>query len=192
MGGLAVAILLASLCIGLVPSMLLGALTFFVLRKTRARWPGAIVAALLGAGVGALAVTATFYESVWEPPSPLVFEVPPGFRHESVVLILDPTVSAEVDWSGVSMPFVARRGRVTVPASGVVRLRELDSLTLTQVDASLSTNVPSTGRSGFSDPTVGYGLVYLFVPSGAAREPDLGALEPAALVALIREREAER
>lgn len=196
MEALALAIAAASLALVAVPAVVFGSLGYVALRKRAgaAGAVGAVLGALLGAGAGALAVTATFFESTWSPPIALRLDVPAGFRHEWVVLIADPAASADVAWGGVDAPFLSRQGRLAVPMSGVVRVRDLGVLDGGDVEATLSTGQKQWGRAGLNAPPgVGPGrlVAFSFAPY-PGREPDLGALDPAALGALLREREAER
>ncbi|HEU4536101.1 MAG TPA: hypothetical protein VFS00_18380, partial [Polyangiaceae bacterium] len=99
-----------------------------------------------------------------------------------------------VAWTGVDAPFLSRHGRNAVPKSGVVRVRDLGPIDGGDVSARLSTGQTSWGRAALNaPPAVGPSrlVAFNFVPYPGA-EPDLGALEPAALAALLREREAER
>lgn len=193
MEGLAIAIGVASLLMVAVPTGLLGGLGYLVLRP-RAPMLGAVLGALLGASGGVLVTLATFFESTWSPPPTLRFEVPAGFRHEWVVLIVDPAATAEVAWTGVDAPFLSRHGRLAVPLSGVVRVRDLGAIDGGDVNASLSTGPTSWGRAALNaPPAVGPSrlVAFNFVPYPGT-EPDLGALSPAELTALLHAREAER
>jgi hypothetical protein len=193
MEGLAIAIAAASLAMVVVPAALGGVLGYLALRKHQGA-VGALVGALLGGAGGVLGVTATFFESTWSPPPSLTIEVPPGFGHEWVVFIADPSAGATITWAGFDAPFTSRHARVAVPASGVVRVRELGLLDGGGVRARLSTGVDATGSaSKGAPPGVGPGrlVAYVFAPY-PGREPDLGSLDPAALGALLRAREAER
>ena len=193
MGGLSAAIGLASLCMAMVPALLFGAFGYFAFRKTRFRWIAAVLAAIFGVAAGALAITATFFESTFDPPKKLVFDVPAGFSHETVVLIVDPTVHTQVSWTGAAVPLVERHGRLAIPRSGVVRVHDIDWIYDAQVDTTLCTGVINTARSHLDDPGLGVYVVYGFTATGSpVTEPDFSTLDPAARVALVRAREAER
>jgi hypothetical protein len=127
LGGLAAAIGLASLCMVVLPALACGALGGRALRG-RAPVAGWIGGAVIGGGLGFLAVTATFYESAWDPPLEIRFEAPPDFRHHTVFLLADPSVSTEIPWTGLDVPFSSPRAEMTLPSSGVVRVRSVDAL----------------------------------------------------------------
>lgn len=92
------------------------------------RWLLGLGAGALGVGVGFLAVTATFYESTWNPPPTLALAVAPGFARKWVVLLEDPSSPRELRWTGRDAPFSGRTAAVEVPPSGVVRVRSFDWL----------------------------------------------------------------
>ncbi len=193
MGGLAIAIGAASLLMIAVPAGVLGTLGYLVMRK-RAGALGAVAGALLGATGGVLAVTATFFESTWSPQPTLTLDVPPGFRHEWVLIIADPASPTELVWAGVDAPFLSQSARLKVPPSGVVRVRALGRLDGDDVRATLSTGATSWGRAGLNAPP-GLGgsgrlVAFGFVPY-PGKEPEIGSLTLAALEALVRAREAE-
>lgn len=173
MGGLALAITLAMLCMLGVGALTFGSFGYFALRKTRYRWLGAVLAALLGVGAGALAVTATFYETTWEPPNHLVLDVPAGFRRESIVILADAS-KPKVEWSGASLPFVSRAARIRVPASGVARVRDIEWTYGEQVDVELSTGASIQGLFVFNaEPGLGDGIVYDLDTHATRLEPAL-------------------
>jgi hypothetical protein len=196
MEGLALAILGASVCMLIVPALVVGALGWFVARGRHGAI-GAIVGALLGAVIGCIAVTATFFEDVWSPPAIVAIDAPAGFAHEWVYVVGDPTVSTELDWRGIDAPFMARHTTLTVPRSGVVRVRSLDRLDGGHVEATLSIAGsparPSMGRAGLSLPH-GFGsgrvVAFGFAPY-PGREPE-PPVDPAALAARVTELERER
>lgn len=189
MGGLAWAIAAASLCLLVAPALIGGALGYFVLRK-RAGWLGAVLGALGGVVLGGLGVAATFYESSWSPPSTLIIDAP-GLRHSQVIFVEDAAAANDVVWTGFSMPFTARAGRVTVPASGVIRVRTTAWIYGREVRASLTTGQTETGLSVLEAPGVGHLVVLDFAPYPAA-VPDISSLTPAELARMVTEREAER
>jgi hypothetical protein len=193
MAGLALAIGAACIALVFAPAAIGGVLGYLALRGRVGAF-GALLGGLLGAGAGALAVTATFFESTWSPPQTLLLEVPAGFAHEWVVLIADPTASADVAWGGFDAPFTSRRARLAVPSSGVLRVRDLGPLDGADVEAFLSTGKRQGGRASLNAPPgVGPGRLAAFhFASYPGREPDLGSLAPAALAARLRALEAER
>lgn len=127
MGGLAAAIglvMLLMLLAGFGISFWLGRLF------ARARgWQGgrargaAVFAGFAGAGLGMIAVTATFYESSFSPPPRLDVTVPAGFKQDWAILIEDPRETALLEWQGSGLPFTQRYAVVALPASGVLRVK---------------------------------------------------------------------
>ncbi len=192
MEGLALAILLASICILLTPALLLGGLGYFVLRK-RAGIVGAAIGAVVGLGMGALIVVATFMESTWNPPLELTFEAPPDLRHRSVLLLEDPTVSTEIPWSGMEMPLSSPSARLPIPASGFLRVRSLEAIRTHDRIVRLSTGEEALGMA-FLNPPPGLGgsqLMYFDFTPYPSSEPDPSLMDPATLEAWVRAREAE-
>ena len=193
MDGLALAIVLASLCILIAPALVFGSLGYVAARKRRG-WLGALIGVVIGLGAGAVGVVATFMESTWDPPGELTLEVPPGFAHEWVLILADPTVSTEIDWRGLDVPLMARTASLAVPPSGVVRVRALGMVDGGDVRAQLSSGETQWGIVAMSAPSgVGAGRVvaYCFRPYPFC-QPDLTPTDPDALRALILEREAAR
>lgn len=193
MEGLAIAILLASICILLTPAMLLGGLGYFVLRK-RAGIVGAAIGVCVGLGMGALIVVATFMESTWNPPVELTFEAPPDLRHRSVLLLEDPTVSTEIPWSGMEMPLSSPTARIAIPRSGFLRVRSLEMIRTHDRIVRLSSGEEAVGMA-FLNPPPGLGATQLmyfdFVPGYPSTEADPSMMDPATLEAWVRAREAE-
>jgi hypothetical protein len=193
MGGLAAAIALASLCILAVPAGLGAVLGDFALRK----WSGvagALLGAVVGAVAGVVAVAATFYESAFDPPLAITFEVPPGYRHDDVILLEDPS-AAPIPWSGLDVPFSSPSARLPVDRGGVVRVRSLLDLSANDRRAFLPSGEPSMGFASLPAPpglSATSVVVFDFAPYGARREPALPYDgDPAALAAQIAAREAE-
>lgn len=213
MGGMAAAILCASVCMVGVPAALFGAAGFVAFRgRTVPRWArdeesadvqqprpaarrgaiGAVVGALVGVAAGTIAVVSTFFERDWSPPVELMLEVPEGFGHDEVVVLEDRGSSNDFEWSGVDAPFTARSARLAVPASGVVRVRSLQELHGHAFEAKLSTGPFMHGlRMGPLAPGVGTGqaVVLSFRPwhPGVVELPQ----EPAAFVEAVLARERE-
>lgn len=191
MEGLALAIAIASLCILVTPALLLGGVGYFVMR--RARVLGALGGVALGLGLGALAVVATFMESTWNPPVELTLETAPDLRHRSVILLEDPNALTEIPWSGAAIPLSAPSARLPIPASGILRVRSLELLRTHDRTVRLSSGEEAVGMVFLpAPPGVGASqLMYFdFVPYPSP-EPDPSRMDPAALAALIRAREAE-
>lgn len=110
----------ASAAMLLLPGLCGGSLFYFALRGTR--WAGlaASLGSLGGALLGFLAMVFLFYETRWDPPVEITFEVPPGYSHETVILLEDPSAE-ELAWSGL----FTERAFVAVPRGGVVRVRSV-------------------------------------------------------------------
>lgn len=193
MGGLATLIAIAMGMMALVPAVLLGLLGFFALRKRGHGAAGAILGALLGVGGGVLAAISTFYERTWDPPNVLALDVPPGFDEESIVFLVDAS-APEVEWSGISMPFVERHAHLAVPPSGVVHVHDIDWLEGGALDVTLSTGARPIGLLYFVDDAVlGAGAVYQLAEEGGRREPALADdYRTPAFAARILERDARR
>jgi hypothetical protein len=83
---------------------------------------------VIGVGGGILVVIATFYEDMWAPPPQVTLNVPPGFRQDWLILLEDPKSSAQVVWEGVKIPLFEKKAVIDVPASGIVRVRDLSEL----------------------------------------------------------------
>jgi len=197
LGGLAAAISLASLCILVVPALLGAVAGYFALRRWNRGVVGAVVGALLGAVGGYIAVMATFYESTFDPPVEITFEVPAGFHHDDVVLVEDPT-APEIPWTGVDMPFRSRSARLPVPLGGVVRVRSIDELAGGDRRARLASGVESRGFVEQPTPPgmpQGTLLVFSFAPFDARHEPELPIEfgdDPMTLSQILLARESER
>ncbi len=127
MGGMAAAIVAA------MAFMLLGgmALLFWIGRtvarargwdRTRARNAG-VFGGLVGLGLGALAVAATFFESSWSPPPRLDLNVASNYAQPWTILLEDPRAAATLDFEGSGLPFTQRHASLAVPHNGIVRVR---------------------------------------------------------------------
>jgi hypothetical protein len=82
----------------------------------------------IGSGGGILVVIATFYEDTWAPPPQVTLNVPPGFSQDWLILLEDPKSSTQLVWEGVEIPFFGKKTSIDVPASGIVRVRDLSEL----------------------------------------------------------------
>ena len=90
------------------------------------KWPVFAGTVALSTLIGVGVVVATFMEDTWSPPDDIVFALPPGFAPPSVMLMEDPTVSAEMPWRGSNKwPLMHRTAELAVPTNGVVRVRTL-------------------------------------------------------------------
>lgn len=91
-------------------------------RSTKLRYLP-LISGLAGAGIGLLAVIATFYEDTWAPPPHLHIELPVGYAHRNIILLEDPTSTQELTWRGVEIPFYGKSADLAAPLNGVVRLK---------------------------------------------------------------------
>lgn len=164
--GLATAIMLAVVCMLVVPALVLGGIGYLVARgRGERKRPLRTIsvtlgAALLGSLLGVVGVVLTFYESLLDPV--LVLDVPPGRAITEVYLIEDPTSPTELDWD-----LLQRRARVAVPPSSVIRVRDLGRLEGFMFSAELSTGQTNVGASAMpAPPGIGAGYVHClsFVP----------------------------
>ena len=186
MESLAVAILLASICILLIPTLLGAGLGYLAFRTVTA----AVVGGLLGALIGVLGVTFTFFERRWNPPLELTIETPPGFQYTSVILLEDPS-APPLAWQGADLPLVTRRARLSVPASGVVRVQSVLDLMTNDRVARLSSGEERNGMRGGPAPAGFSGSMIVF--EFARWDPDRPSLadqDVAAIAEAIRAREA--
>jgi hypothetical protein len=130
--GMALAIFGAMILIvlaGLLLGVLLGRIVFRGFGWGRSKQlVASLVLGAAGLGAGFLAVIATFYESTWAPPPQITFVTPPGFRQDWVFVLEDPTVSRQLVWQGVEMPFSGRTATVDVAAHGIVRVQKIGAL----------------------------------------------------------------
>jgi hypothetical protein len=194
MSGLALAIALA--CIGIVATGL--ALFFFIGRNLGRRFKlgrggrllTGIVGAVLGLGLGLLAVTATFYESQWMPPPQVTFKLPADFAHRWVFLLEDPSSRRELVWRGSEwVPFQGMTAETDMPANGVLRLRSLGPLS-GRADTSViwSDGAVMQGAGGGPGTPELKATAYVVFQHGEGTDPFPATQEE--LVRLIREREA--
>jgi hypothetical protein len=200
-GGLAIAIFIAMVCMVAVPLLALSALGALV-GGLVGRWAGfrpsvaglvtGLSGAALGGGMGTLLVFATFFESSWNPPPRLMFDVPPGYAHETVVLLEDGRSSHEISWQGLDLPFLAPYAEIDVPVGGVVRVRSLEDVD--RVEGYLPDGRYDLGFSSMPAPMgsdASLMLVFGFA-TWPGTEPDLGMMPPDQLLHTLRSREAER
>lgn len=189
--GMATGIMLAMICILAVPVSLFGAIGYLVFRQKKGwGWLGALLGVGLGVLLGVVGVGFTFYEDTMSPPPHIEIDVPEGFAHEWVFFLEDPTSSTEITWGGLWSP----SARISVPRSGVVRVRALGQLDGGNTQATLSDGRPHNGFSGLNLPAAlggGRMVAYCFV-GWPGREPDVSTMDEATLTARITELEAER
>ena len=179
--------MLAMACMVTVPAVLFGTIGFFALRKRKWGLAGALGGIFAGALVGGVAVGFTFFEDTMRPPAHLEIEAPPGFAHEWVFFVADPSVSTEIAWEGWWSP----SARVVAPASGVLRVRDLGRLDGGAPRVTLNGR-DHRGYSALRLPaSMGGGRLVAFTfADWPGTEPDVSALDAEALAARIREREA--
>jgi hypothetical protein len=130
--GLALAIGILMILIvlgGLLSGVLLGRIL-----ARRSGWSGSklLFATLglgaIGAGVGVLVVIANFREDIWAPRRQVTFNAPLGFTQDWVILLEDRNSSVQLAWEGVEIPFFGKKTVIDIPASGIVRMRDLSGL----------------------------------------------------------------
>lgn len=117
--------------------------------------------------------------------SPLMhIEVPKNFRHDTVILIVDPAANAELAWSAKT-----GEARIAAPPSGVVRLKSLGKFANHESRALLSDGREDWGR--FNSYLNGAPfLVYDFKQHGAS-QPEVGLMSDAEIAHYFRQRESE-
>jgi hypothetical protein len=123
--GAMVLMILAGLLLGYLVSRFLG--RRFSWTRTK-RNISSLIFAAIGLGAGALAVTATFYESTWAPPPQVRFVVPQGFAHNWVFVLDDPNAPQDLVWRGIEIPFFGKTATIEVPPHGIVRISDLGDL----------------------------------------------------------------
>lgn len=187
--GLAAAILLAMICMVVVPAGVFAVLGWFATRKKNG-WVGALSGAAVGVLIGGGLIAYTFYGEELTRTQ-LEFTVPSDFAHDWVVLMEDPASTAEITWSRDGL---APEGTLTVPSNGVVRLRTLDGVTGEDVEARLADGRPAWGSIARPNvPELGSGslVMYSFRQFGDETEPDFQNMVDDEIVARIRALEAE-
>jgi hypothetical protein len=113
--------------------LLLGALLSWMMGR-RLGWSGGKLLLItlglgaIGGGGGILVAIATFNEDTWAPHPQVTLNVPPGFRQDWLILLEDPKAATQLVWEGVEIPFFGKRTVIDVPASGIVRVRDLTGL----------------------------------------------------------------
>jgi hypothetical protein len=198
MEGLAIAILGASLCLLVVPALVLAGLGYFALRNVGGNKGGALGAAaglVIGLLVGGLVVTYTFFESTWNPPLEITFEMPAGYPHETVIMLEDPAATADIPWTGLDAPLSTRSATIPIPRSGVLRVRSVTDLMTHDRAAHLSDGRVMMGMIMRPAPpglSASQLVVFDFAAYGTAREPDMSMMTDEVLTRTILAREAER
>jgi hypothetical protein len=195
MAVLGIAILVASALMIAVPA----AIGFFVARafakNKNHRWLISTAIALVGVGLGFLAVIATFFESTWSPPNRIVLKTSPEMKHVWIVLLEKPNATNALQWHGSNLPFMSRHTEVEVPASGVVIVNSLEHAFGGQAQAVAADGSMFTSMGGGLVPKeLGYNT-YLAVARHAFtanNEPNYNELpelrEPKAFVQFLQSR----
>jgi hypothetical protein len=112
----------------------------------------------------------------------LHIEIPAGFKHETVIFITDPSVTAEINWSANA------EGWIKAPKSGVIRLRDLGRLSGQHTPAVLSDGRRDWGLFNSYINGAPF-VVYDFNQKGS--EPRVDMFSDDEVVRYFREREAE-
>ncbi len=199
MGALALVILLGCMLMIGLPALLGGWLAYKTFAPGPARDLKAALVAVACAGLGLLAVFATFFESTWEPSNQVVLTLPPGFSHDWIVLLEKPDAPQALQWRGVNLPFFSKTTDVAVPPSGVVVVQSLAGISGGYAQALLSTGEVSMGASyGLAAASLGYGSYAAFErpvagQTGPGSEFDTQVLrEPQALLRFLALRQGAK
>lgn len=148
--GMALGILIAMILIVSVPGVIFGAIGLVIgnkrtegeSKKGLAYGCGGFV---LGVVVGIIGLFVTFYESAFE--ATLKLETPPGFTHDAVLILGDPTASTRLDWNTMRT-----EATLVVPPSGVVRVPTLEDFETMAFFAELPSGEASTSFSSRPAP----------------------------------------
>jgi hypothetical protein len=194
-GGLALAIAIIMLL------MVVGgvALFFFVARALtrnlapRRRLLVTLLMTLVGTGLACLLVMATFYESSWSPPPRLHLLTAPA-SGGPIVILEDPGASGTMIWRGGWLPFTAATAEISVPPSGILRVRSFGS---GPMNAMMAATWPdgrvSPGTGGGPGPPGTGANAYLVIERPDAPYPGvLMSAEPPAVAAYVAEHEGRR
>jgi hypothetical protein len=130
LGGLAVAIIFAGIGMLILPAVSLAWLIRKVpaIKSSRYRNLASVACGALGATLGVMWVSATFYETTWAPPLKVVLKVPVNFKQNSVVFLEKSSALIDLQWAGQNLPYMSKETVVNVPASGIVVVRSLEGL----------------------------------------------------------------
>jgi len=117
--------------------------------------------------------------------------VPDSFVHESVILLADPSGASDAVWTELPGRRGALRCELKVPSSGVLRVRNLDTIYGHTLAVRLSTGQPAWGDSHAllaGKPVV----VFDFAPFGKEKKshPDPVLNGPEVFAAYLAQREA--
>lgn len=149
--------------------------------------------ALLGAGVGWLAVMATFFESSWSPPPRLRLAAAPGFDAPVVVLLEDPRAPRTLEWRGGELPFTAAAAEIGVPPTGIVRVRSFGAMAgRMDLEVTWPDGRRSPGAGGGPGPPGVGADAYLVVERPDAPAPALLSADPSTLGLYVVQQERRR
>jgi len=145
--GMALGILIAMVLIVSVPGVIFAAIGYVIGKKREGKGGLAFGCGgfALGVVVGVIGLFVTFYESAFEPT--LKLDVPPGFTHDAVLILGDPTASTRLDWNTMRT-----EATLAVPASGVVRVPTLEDFETMAFFAELPSGETSTSFSSRGAP----------------------------------------
>lgn len=169
-GELALAIFIAMFLI-VLGGLLLGVLLSWTMARhfgwsRGTSWLITLGLGAIGIGGGILIVIATFNEDMWAPPPQVTLNVPPGFTENWLILLEDPKSSAQIVWDGVELPLFEKKTVIDVPASGIVRVRDLSELLR-----------PGTIQWTDGSCNAGYRIGFAPVSTGAIRYMAFGRLK---------------
>lgn len=155
--------------------------------------------ALVGAGLAWLLALWCFSPASWSPPPRLSLTAAPGLDAPVVILLEDPRATQTVAWRGGALPFTATAAEVSVPPSGVARIRSFGPMAdnlhaeVTWSDGRTA-YVAGGGRPG--PPGTGARAYLIIEPPDAPPEAHIpGAPQPSdpqAVAAYIAHREGQR
>lgn len=150
-----------------------------------------VVAAVLGAGIGWMAMMATFFESSWSPPPQLRIAAPAGFEAPVVILLQDRRARLGIETTGGWLPFTAATAVVSVPSSGIVRVNSFGGIGgRGDLDVVWPDGQHSFGAGGGPAPPGSGAEAYLIVAHPGPQAPEiLQSSDPAVMAAYIAERE---
>jgi hypothetical protein len=195
MGGLAVAILIASVLLFVVPAAILFLIAMALAKKSKYRVPIAIASATLGTVLGFVAVAATFFESSFSPSNRLVLHLSPETKHEWIVLLEKPGATESLKWRGANLPFMSKTAEINVPANGVVIVDSLEGAGGGYAQAYNVKDELFPGQGGGPTPRAAGYTTYLafqrpdLSTSSSSAYPELRSLNEAAeFAAFLKER----
>ncbi len=164
MGGLAVAILLASVLLLVAPAAILFFVAMALAKANKRRVAIALGAATFGLAAGVVTVAATFFESSFSPTNRLLLQISPEMKHDWVVFLEKPGAPQSLHWRGANLPFMSKSADVIVPASGVVIVNSLDNAAGGAAQAFIASGAYSIAQGGGPAPKgSGYTIYAMFL-----------------------------